>query len=492
MTNAAFELDAKPFSADTLTVVPVLAGDEPTLLGSSDLGLNAERLESLGVSGKAGATQRILVAAEHGDGEAAVLLLGIGKERDLESLRRAAGVAARVLTTLNDITYDLVDATSDEVEALAIGHALGGYSFDRFKSAPEQPNEDADAQRVAIVSNSEGVDDAIAKARTIIGAVQLTRNLVNTPPNALVPEEFADFVAAEFDDSVVTVEVWDEPRLIEEGCGGITGVGQGSANPPRLVYLDYAPEGATTHVSLVGKGITFDSGGLSIKPAASMVGMKFDMAGAASVVGAVRAVADLGLPVRVSGWCALAENMPSATALKPDDVITMRSGATVEVTNTDAEGRLVLGDALALATEQKPDVVIDIATLTGAQVVALGDRTTGLMGNEGVWRDRILAAAESVGEPMWSMPMPEEIREKLDSHIADIVNAKPGDRSGGMLFAAAFLEKFIGTGANEQAVPWVHLDIAGPADTKSAYGYIPKGATGVPVRTIIETIAALA
>ncbi len=470
MTNADFTLDARPYSSDTLTVVPVLAGEAPTLLGSSDLGLNASRIEALGVSGKAGATQRILVAAEHGDGEAAVLLVGLGSTRDAESLRRAAGVAARALSKAADVSYDLADASAEEVEALATGHGLGGYSFDRFKSKSGD-DESADAvQRVAIESRDEGAQASLAKARVIIGSVDLTRNLVNTPPNALVPEEFADRVVQEFADSDVSVEVWDEPKLIEEGCGGITGVGQGSANAPRLVYLEYAPADARAHVALVGKGITFDSGGLSIKPAASMVGMKFDMAGAASVVGVIRAAAALELPVRVSGWCALAENMPSATALKPDDVITMRSKTTVEVTNTDAEGRLVLGDALALASEVKPDVIIDIATLTGAQMVALGDRTTGLMGNDEQWRDRVLAASEAVGEPTWSMPIPEEIREKLDSPVADIVNAKPGDRAGGMLFAAAFLEKFIGEGESAQSIPWVHLDIAGPADTKSAYG----------------------
>ncbi|MDJ1370163.1 leucyl aminopeptidase [Gulosibacter molinativorax] len=492
MTNADFELDAKPYSSDTLTVVPVLAGDEPTLLGSSDLGLDAARLDALGVTGKAGATQRILVAAEHGEGEAPVLLIGIGEERDLEALRRAAGVAARALAKLSDVTYDLAEASAEEVAALATGHALGGYVFDRFKSAAEEDADEPSVQKVGIVSSDEGAEAAVAKTRVIIDAVRFTRDLVNTPPNALVPEEFAEIVTAVLEDSAIAVEVWDEPRLIDEGCGGITGVGQGSANPPRLVHLEYAPEDAKAHVALVGKGITFDSGGLSLKPPASMVGMKFDMSGAASVVGVIRAVAALELPVRLSGWCALAENMPSATALKPDDVITMRSKTTVEVTNTDAEGRLVLADGLALASEQQPDVVIDIATLTGAQVVALGDRTTGLMGNNEEWRERILTAAERVGEPTWAMPIPEEIREKLDSNVADIVNAKPGDRSGGMLFAAAFLEKFVGDGEDENAIPWVHLDIAGPADTKSAYGYVPKGATGVPVRTLVEAISSLA
>lgn len=282
-----------------------------------------------------------------------------------------------------------------------------------------------------------------------------------------MPEDFADAVVDVFDDDSVSVEVWDEQRLIDEGCGGVLGVGAGSVNAPRIVHLEYEPENAVAHVALVGKGITFDSGGLSIKPAASMVGMKFDMGGAASVVGTIRAAASLGLPVHVSGWCMLAENMPSGSAIKPDDVLTTHSGVTVEVTNTDAEGRLVLSDGLSLASEQQPDLIVDIATLTGAQVVALGDRTTGLLGNEEDWRDRALAASKTVGEPLWAMPIPEEFDEKLESNIADIVNSKPGDRSGGMLFAGAFLQRFIGIDDEGNDIPWLHFDIAGPAETKA-------------------------
>ncbi|MFD2758628.1 leucyl aminopeptidase [Gulosibacter faecalis] len=485
MTSAEIRTDLAPFSTDVVTVIPVRKGEAPEPLTTADLGLDAGRLEQLGVTGKQGQTTRILVATDEEDGEGAALLVGIGETRDAESLRRAAGAAARTLAKANAVVYDLVEPTDAELEALLTGHVLGGYRYDRFKSANEEVAGEA------AVAAAGASDEVVARASAIVDAVVLTRDLVNTPPSALVPEDFADAVAEVFSDDAVTVEVWDEQKLIDEACGGVLGVGAGSVNPPRVVHLEYAPEGATTHVALVGKGITFDSGGLSIKPAASMVGMKFDMGGAASVVGTIRAVAALGLPVHVSGWCMLAENMPSGSAIKPDDVLTTRSGVTVEVTNTDAEGRLVLCDGLSLASEEQPDLIIDIATLTGAQVVALGDRTTGLLGNEDEWRERALAASRVVGEPLWSMPIPEEIAEKLDSNIADIVNSKPGDRAGGMLFAGAFLERFIGIDDEGDQIPWLHFDIAGPADSKTAYGYVAKGATGVPVRTLVELLSSL-
>ena len=245
-------------------------------------------------------------------------------------------------------------------------------------------------------------------------------------------------------------------------------------------------------MALVGKGITFDSGGLSIKPAGSMVGMKFDMSGAASVLGTVLAASRLEIPVALTGWCMLAENMPSGSAIKPDDVLTTRSGQTVEVTNTDAEGRLVLCDGIALASEQRPDCIIDIATLTGAAVVALGDRTTGMVANDDEWAERMLSASRRSGEAFWQMPIPEEIDERLKSPVADMVNSKPGDRSAGMLFAAAFLERFVGEAESGDALPWVHLDIAGPAETKCAYGYVAEGGSGIPVRTLIAMFEQLA
>jgi leucyl aminopeptidase len=284
----------------------------------------------------------------------------------------------------------------------------------------------------------------------------------------------------------LTIEVLDEKALKKGAFGGILGVGQGSANPPRLVHLSHKGKGATTKVALVGKGITFDSGGISIKPAAGMEDMKSDMGGAAAVIATMAAVAELGLAVDVEAWVPMAENMPSGTAIRPSDVLTMRGGKKVEVNNTDAEGRLILGDALARACEDSPDYVLDVATLTGAQLVALGSRTAGVMANDDGLRDQVVAAAGVAGEAMWGMPLPPDLRKGLDSDIADLVNTGP--REGGMLTAGLFLKEFVADG-----VKWSHLDIAGPAyNTGSAYGYTHAGGTGAAVRTFVQLLEELA
>ena len=284
----------------------------------------------------------------------------------------------------------------------------------------------------------------------------------------------------------------DEKKLARGGYGGIVGVGQGSSRPPRLVRLEYAPAGATAHVAYVGKGITFDSGGLSIKPAAGMEAMKSDMSGAAAVLHTVVAAARLGLKVRVTGWLALAENMPSGTAQRPSDVITIRGGKTVEVLNTDAEGRLVLADALVDASAAGPDLIVDVATLTGAQMVALGNRTSAIMANDDDLRTRVHTVSQAAGEQFWPMPLPAELRSSMDSAVADIANI--GDRFGGMLVAGLFLAEFVGDGPDGGKIPWAHLDIAGPAfNTGKPFGYTPVGGTGVAVRTLLalaEDVAA--
>jgi leucyl aminopeptidase len=309
---------------------------------------------------------------------------------------------------------------------------------------------------------------------------------VNTPPNALTPSVLAASAVLAVDGLPVDVTIWDELDLVRDGCGGILAVGQGSANAPRLTRLQYAPEGATRHLALVGKGITFDTGGISIKPAANMDEMKSDMAGAAAVIGAVKAIAELDLPIRVTGWVPSAENMPSGTAQRPGDVITIYGGKTVEVLNTDAEGRLILADALGMAAEDKPDLIIDIATLTGAAVVALGARTAGVMANDDDARTTVCDAAGAAGEAMWPMPLPDDLRAALDSGTADIANI--GDRMGGMLSAGVFLREFIPSGQS-----WVHVDIAGPSfNDKAAYGYTPKGGTGSGVRTFVQIAAEMA
>jgi leucyl aminopeptidase len=294
-------------------------------------------------------------------------------------------------------------------------------------------------------------------------------------------------VLAETKSSDLKVTVLDEKALKAQRFGGILAVGQGSSRPPRLVKIEYTPKKAKQHLALVGKGITFDTGGISIKPAASMVGMKYDMTGAATVYQAILAISALKLPVRVTSYLCLAENMPSGTAIRPNDVIEIRNGKTVEVLNTDAEGRLVLADGLSAASEEQPDLIVDVATLTGAARVALGDRYSALMGTADAV-SAVEAAAFDSGELVWHMPLPVELRERLDTDVADIANAKIGSTAGGMLLAGVFLKEFIGSSKRTgQPISWAHLDIAGTANNESsAYGYTPKGATGVVLRTLVS------
>ncbi|MGO2722079.1 MAG: leucyl aminopeptidase, partial [Brachybacterium tyrofermentans] len=309
--------------------------------------------------------------------------------------------------------------------------------------------------------------------------VDLTRDLVNTPPNLLYPEEFARRTQELVQGLPLTVTVLDEKQLAEGGYGGIVGVGQGSTRPPRLVRVEYAPQSARSSVALVGKGITFDTGGISLKPAAGMDDMTSDMTGAATVLGATIGAAKLGLDVKVTTYLAIAENMPGGGAQRPGDVVTMRNGKTVEVLNTDAEGRMVMADALVDAVAEKPDLVMDVATLTGAAVVALGKRTAGVMGTE-LGRDVVMAASGTTGEPFWPLPFPAELRADLTGRVADLRNI--GDRPGGALSAGIFLQEFVGE------TEWAHLDIAGPGFASAPLGYMGKGATGMSVRTVLQVL----
>jgi len=308
------------------------------------------------------------------------------------------------------------------------------------------------------------------------------RDLVNTPPSDLVPATFAARAEQVAANSGLAITILDESALADGGYGGIVGVGQGSVHPPRLVRLEHAPEGASRSLVLAGKGITFDSGGLSLKPAKSMEAMKSDMSGAAAVLGAIQAIAALRLPVRVVAYLPLAENMPSGSAQRPSDVVTIFGGTTVEVTNTDAEGRLVLADVLAASAADSPDILVDVATLTGAQIVALGPRVGGVMSNDDGLREAVVDAARRAGDAMWPMPLPAELGKGLESAVADLVNLPADSRGGGMLIAGLFLQEFVPDG-----VRWAHLDIAGPAFNESApYGYTPKGGTGAATRTLVQ------
>jgi leucyl aminopeptidase len=321
--------------------------------------------------------------------------------------------------------------------------------------------------------------------RAVADAIALVRDLVNTPPNDLYPAELAARGAAAGEKVGVAAEILDEDGLAAGGYGGILAVGSGSSRKPRLLRLTYTGSGARKKVALVGKGITFDSGGISIKPAAKMEDMKSDMAGAAAVIATVCLVAQLGLPVEVTATVPIAENLPSGTAYRPADVVTFRNGKKAEITNTDAEGRVVLADAIARAAEDRPDVLLETSTLTGAQLVALGGRTAGVMGTDDL-RDAVVAAGKRCGEGMWPMPMPPELRRGMDSTVADFVNST-ADRMGGMLVGGHFLAEFVPDG-----LPWAHIDIAGPSyNTGAPWGYTAKGGTGVPVRTLLATIEAL-
>lgn len=414
-----------------------------------------------------------------------IALIGVGGTTDADALRYAAGSALRQLRGVERVVLALPADDAESLAAVAEGAGLGAYRFTGYKSG--RGGEDrGPASAVVIPSAVEDAAAILERARVVAEAVHRVRDLVNTPANDLYPGNLAERAAELAAVAGADASILDEDALAAGGFGGLLGVGSGSPRGPRMVRLDWNPAGADRHLALVGKGITFDTGGLSLKPASSMVGMKYDMTGAASVLASVLAVAALELPVRVTGWLCLAENMPSGTATRPGDVLTIKGGTTVEVLNTDAEGRLVLADGLVAAAEDQPDAIIDIATLTGAARVALGDRIVGTMGDRDLVAE-VLETAESVGEEFWAMPLPPYLRRKLDSDIADLANAKIGDPAGGMLLAGLFLQEFIGTRPDGTPIPWAHLDIAGPANNGvGAYGFTPKGSSGVGVRTLIS------
>ena len=449
-------------------------------------------LASLGVKGKAGECHRV---PTNGAINAPLLVLvGLGPEPDATAVRRAAGVAARGVPNASSVAIALPAGDASLVAAVTEGHLLGGYTFTSYKSSnPEESTEAGTVVVLSPVARDADVVAAFERARVVAAAVATTRDWVNQPPGDLTPGKFADAVTAAHEAATkgrgapkISLEVLDEVQLAELGCGGILGVGGGSDAPPRLVRLTYAPRGATKHLALVGKGITFDSGGLTIKPASGMGTMKCDMAGAAAVLQATLAIAALGLPVKVTTFAPMAENMVSGSSVRPGDVLSMYGGTTVEVTNTDAEGRLVLADALVMAIEAEPDVVLDAATLTGHMVLALGERVGGVIGSDGVADDVVLAGARA-GETHWRMPIPEEMDERIhSSKVADLAQ-HDWVRWGGGLFAGAFLREFTG------GLPWAHLDIAGPAfHSGSPTGHWTHGGTGFGVATLVEYAAALA
>jgi len=426
-----------------------------------------------------------------------VVAVGLGDEPSgsapaTETLRRGTGAAVRALAGSGTVALALpVPDNADApgvLRAILEGALLGSYRFAGYKTKPQPTRRDpVAALQVTVPDAADAAAQAeVTRAEVVANAVRLTRDWVNTAPNELQPPQFADAVVAAADGTGLEVEVLDFDQLKAGGYGGIVAVGQGSQAPPRLVKLSYTPQGVANpkRVALVGKGITFDTGGISIKPTAGMWEMKSDMAGAAAVGAALLAVAALKPPVAVTGYLAMAENMPSGTAYRPGDVITMFNGKRVEVLNTDAEGRMVLADAIARACADGTDYVFETSTLTGGQVVALGKRIAGVMGTPETC-ERVKAAGDAVGEPAWPMPLPDDVRKGMESEIADIsqVNASM-DRAGHMLQGGVFLREFVAEG-----VEWAHIDIAGPSyHTGEPTGYWTKGGTGVPVRTLLTLI----
>lgn len=487
--------DVRRVAAQAVVVAVAQSTEGPRLLGSplpkAEAAALQESLVSLGISG---APDEVVRLPATDSLKAGVLVLsGVGQVSgdapDPESLRRAAGSAARQLAGLSKVVFAFPTPTVELAAAVAEGVALGAYSFPNHRSKAPKKSPLTEGVIATGASAHKALPAALRRAAVIGRAVRSIRDLVNTAPNDLYPESFASETRTVTKSLPLKVTVFDEKRLEKDGYGGIMGVGKGSARPPRLVKIEYTPAKAARHLALVGKGITFDTGGISLKPPANMHHMKSDMAGAATVLGTISAIAELGLSVRTTAWLCLAENMPGGNAARPGDVFTMFGGKTVEILNTDAEGRLVMADGLVAASAEKPDVVIDIATLTGAQMVALGRRTSGVMGDHGI-RDALVSSAEATGESVWGMPLPEELRSSLDSTVADLANA--GDRNGGMMTAAVFLEEFVGE-VDGKKIPWAHIDIAGPAFNDVApYGYVPKDGTGAGLRTLLAYAEQLA
>jgi leucyl aminopeptidase len=476
-----------------LLILPVFQGPEAGP-GVREAGkaLGADLVAILrdnGIKGRVGETFAVPTLGRLKAGT--VLLVGLGPkaEADADRIRRAAGKVAgrvgrypRVATTLPQAAKGPAE---EAVQALVEGLLLGGYRFERYKVKPseEDGQERPKLDRVTILGSERGDSRAAAqsirKAEILAEAAAWARDLVNTPALDATPDFLAQEARKMARKFGLKCKVWSKAELEKGGFGGVLGVGQGSENPPRLIELRYEG-GRGAPIALTGKGVTFDSGGLSIKDSKGMEWMKADMAGAATVLAAMSAVAQLKPKVNVVAAVPSAENLPSGTALRPGDVISHRGGKTTEVLNTDAEGRLILADALSYLAEQKPRLMVDFATLTGACMVALGEDIWGVMGNDdGLIRD-LLAAGERAGEPGWQLPLWKGYRKQIESTIADVKNI--GNRWGGAITAALFLKEFVGE------TPWAHVDIAGTAFAERPGDYWPKGGTGNPVRTLVGFI----
>ncbi len=418
---------------------------------------------------------------------AELMVAGLGKRKsfsDPADFFKAASVAAKNAGShVKKLVLDFpVSNSTPALRALMEGALLGSYEFSRYKSEPA-PQSGADEISVVSGVSEKSFKSSALRSESVASAVRMCRDLVNEPPANLTPAALADRAQEMCSDSGLECSVIHPHEMEEKGMGGILAVGAGSSNPPRLIHMTYRPARAkrSRPLAIVGKGITFDSGGLSLKPAEAMRTMKMDMSGAAAVIGAMKAVAGLKPSVTVHGIVGSAENMTGPSAYRPDDVVRPMNGKTVEIVNTDAEGRVVLADALSYAVEEGAKEIIDLATLTGACVVALGMNTAGVMGNSEKVINGIKRSSARAGENVWELPLSADLRKDIESDIADIKNA--GNRWGGAITAALFLEHFVSD------TPWAHLDIAGPAYLERGNDWYPKGASGFGVRTLVDYIS---
>lgn len=468
--------ESAPSGAGALGIPVAFGGDPPAALGVS-----RERLSAAGFDGSLGSTLAIA-----GNDGATIVAVGIGDAGvlDAAALRNAAAAFARTAAMHAHIAFDLAgtDALASDVAAQAVveGALLARYRYDPLRSAPKgTPLSD-----VSLVSSSPAAAAGAARGRTFAGVTQLARDLANSPHSHLNATGLADLAVGLGPGRGLDIEVFDKQQLVEMGCGGLLGVNAGSAEPPRMIKMTYRPAArpagaSSAHLGFVGKGLMYDSGGLALKPGDEVhAQMKNDMSGAAAVFAAMLALRDAGCESTVTAWLMCTDNMPSGTAMALGDVLTIRGGTTVEVINTDAEGRLVMADALVLATEDGVDAIVDIATLTGACMRALGTQVAGVMGNSAALVEQLEAAAAATDEPVWELPLEQRYRRELDSTVADLRNL--GGANAGAITAALFLAEFVGD------TPWAHVDIAGTAQSTGDSGWQTAGCTGFGARLLLQ------
>jgi leucyl aminopeptidase len=460
--------------SEVTTIVGVMTDLEPVPGFEDEIAAIDDSLLDLAkFEGKNGQVLRL----PHGEASA-LLLVGLGDEATFESIRTAAGNAVRAVETASAVTGLNTLPIDGAQRAVAEGAILGGYEFREYKT-------EGDPLKLETLHLVDADEMSLAEAVAIAEATNLARDWINTPALNKAPADLADRMGATARAAGLTVEIWDRERIEDEELGALLGVAAGSDRDPRLVILGYEPEDAKGHLGLVGKGITFDSGGLSLKSAAHMEEMKDDMSGAAAVSAATVAIAKLGVPLRVTTVVPLTDNAVGGHATRPGDVLRPVSGPTIEVLNTDAEGRLVLADGLGVAQRYEPDMIIDVATLTGAARVSLGDKIGAVFASSSEVAAAVLEGASRAGENFWELPLFQDYKKSLESDIADIKNIS-GTRYGGAIVAALFLSHYAGDG------PWAHLDIAGPARSRETAGEFVKGASGIAVRTLVEIARGMA